>query len=113
MMTDFFLISVICVFVIDYSGFTQSWKGALGRWLGVRVGSVKPFDCSLCATWWVCIIYAICTHLLTLVNLAEIALFAALTKPLGQVITFARYAVETVLYSLNKLLDKIYDLWED
>jgi len=49
------------VFIVDLSGFTDSWTGALARWLRSdpeHLRPVKPFGCSLCVTWWTCLILA-------------------------------------------------------
>ena len=31
----------LVVFVVDLSGFTQTWKAALGRWLHVEPGNLR------------------------------------------------------------------------
>ena len=46
---DILLLAAIIVFIVDLSGFTQSWKKWLGKWLGVQIGDVPPFDCRLLA----------------------------------------------------------------
>lgn len=53
-------IDILIVYIIDISGFTSSWKELLSKWLGVKVGKVKPFDCSLCMTFWVNAIVSLC-----------------------------------------------------
>ena len=39
---DILLLAAIIVFVVDLSGFTQTWKKWLGKWLGVQIGDVPP-----------------------------------------------------------------------
>lgn len=51
------MVAVIVVFVIDYSGFVENVKKMLWRWVKGNKPyipfSIKPFDCSLCTTFWV------------------------------------------------------------
>lgn len=101
-------LTAIVVFVIDCSGFTESWKGALGRWLGVMVGRVRPFDCSLCASWWANIVLLLCGRCFTLPFLAFAALLAALTPQVAQCINLVRYGLDTALHLIYKFFDKIW-----
>lgn len=56
-------IAAIVVFVIDLSGFVDSVKMRYWKWLfkdkPYREFSLKPFDCSLCMTHHICLLYAI------------------------------------------------------
>ena len=83
---DISLAAWLTVFVVDLSGFTQSWKGALARWLRVDPDrlKVKPLDCSLCMTWWCCLGWAALRGSLSLPTVAASALLAFLSGPLGQ-----------------------------
>lgn len=101
-------LTAIVVFIVDISGFTETWKGWLGKWLGVTVGRVRPFDCSLCASFWANIVLLLCTHALTLPCLAFACLLAALTVQIGQVIQMLRYALDSAVRKFNNLLDKIW-----
>lgn len=97
-MRDLLLIASVCVFIVDISGWTESWKTALAKWAGVRVpGRVRPFDCSLCCTWWACLLWCICTGRVTLLWLAGCALAAASTPLLLAAWNCARTAVAGVL----------------
>lgn len=98
---DLLLLTTIVVYVVDLSGFTQSWKGALSKWLKVKAVSFKPFDCSLCMTWWSCIVYALCTGAFSLPCLAYIAALSFLAFPIGQILIFMR---EGLLSLINKLM---------
>ena len=65
MIRDMIMIACVVTFGIDCTDFMESIKGALGRWLKVRPENItlKPFDCSLCSTWWACLLYcAIAGH---------------------------------------------------
>lgn len=102
------LLAAIVVFVVDVSGFTESWKGWLSRWLGVKVGRVRPWDCSLCAVWWSCIILLLCRHALSLEYIAFAALLAAFSKVAAQVINSAVYAAQMGFNWLLILIEKIW-----
>ena len=79
------LVAVVVVFIVDLSGFTGSWRGCLARVLGVRdLRPLRPFDCSLCMTWWCCLGWAALRGSLSLPTVAASALLAFLSGPLGQ-----------------------------
>lgn len=85
------LVSAVVVFIVDLSGFTDSWRGFLQRILKVgSLKSIKPFDCSLCMTWWVCIIYALAMHKFNIFTVAYSALLSWLTIPMGQMMIFLK-----------------------
>jgi hypothetical protein len=88
--TDLLFLTLLVVFVVDLSGFTDAWLGALSRWLGHTVTSFKPFTCSLCMTWWCGIIYLIVTGRFCLPLLAYVALMAFLSLPFSEVLIFIR-----------------------
>ena len=47
---EYLLITAIVVYIVDLSGFTQSWKQAISAKFGGKCRIGKPFDCSLCMT---------------------------------------------------------------
>lgn len=52
-------IAVFWVLIIDITGFVDEMKQRLYKWLNggkYREYALKPFDCSLCMTWWTCFI---------------------------------------------------------
>lgn len=99
---DLLLVAAITIYIVDLSGFTESWRGALAKWLHTKeLKPLPPFDCSLCMTWWVCIIYALCTGTFSLGILAYIALLSFLSLPLGQIFIFIR---EGMLFLIGKMI---------
>lgn len=107
---DFLCIAAVCVFVVDVSGFTQSWRGALKRWLGVReLVPLHPFDCSLCCTVWACLIYGWAHVRLTPVLLLAIAAAALLTPAIGEAYTLLRTFLVAVLSLLTRITEKLYN----
>lgn len=101
--TELLLITAVVVFVVDLSGFTVSWKRALGRLLARDIGTVKPFDCSLCMSWWCCLAYACCTGSLSVCVVAYIALLSYMTRPL-------QLLLQAIWEITMKLIDKLFDL---
>jgi hypothetical protein len=99
---DLLFIAAITIYIVDLSGFTESWRSALIRLLKAKeLRPIRPFDCSLCMTWWVCIIYALCSGSFSLPVLAYIAALSFLSIPLGQLFIFIR---EGMSFLLNKMM---------
>lgn len=102
-MISILLLALITIYIVDLSGFTDSWKAGLASFLGIkpeRLRSIKPFDCGQCMTWWICNIGAIILHNWTLPMVAFIALLAFLSYPIGQTLIFIR---EGIIAILNKI----------
>ena len=100
---ELLLLAAITIYIVDLSGFTESWRSALTRRLKAKnLKPIRPFDCSLCMTWWVCIIYALSIGSLSLPILAYIAALSFLSIPLGQLCIFIR---EGMTFLLNKMME--------
>ena len=89
---NLFSILIICVIVIDISGFVYSLKVAIGKFLGISPNSfrIKPFDCSFCMTFWISMIYLLVVGRFTLVNIAIVLLLCCLTTPLKNLVMSVR-----------------------
>ena len=99
------LVAAIVVFIVDLSGFTDSWRNDLQRWLKVKaLGPVKPFDCSLCMTWWTTIAYALITGNFSLPVVAYCAALAALSNTFSLLMGFILNALNS---AINYVTDKI------
>lgn len=70
------LIQFLAVFIIDYSGAVEELLTPLVKRLtGSRIGHIgKPFNCSLCTTFWVGLLYVLIAGL----GFEYVALVAAL-----------------------------------
>ena len=104
--TDLLLMSLTVSYVVDVSGFTQSWRSALARWLGRSASALRPlppFDCGKCMTFWACLILTLLEGALSLPVLAYICLLSCLSVTAGQVFIFIREG-------LSRLLDIMIDL---
>ena len=96
------LVALITIYIVDISGFTESWRAALARILKVKaLKPLPPFDCGKCATWWVCLIYALCVNRLSLATIAFSALLSFLSIPIGGALIFIR---EWINWIINKLM---------
>lgn len=63
-MINLLYITIVVCFIVDISGFIDVLKQKLfrilfGKAVEYRDYSLKPFDCSLCAVWWVTLAYTI------------------------------------------------------
>lgn len=104
---DILLIALVTIFIVDVSGFTQSWRRGLAHLLKVKPESLrelKPFDCGLCMTFWVCNILALYLHTWSIPMLAFIALLSHLSFPIGQMMIFIR---EWLLSTIGKMIDNL------
>lgn len=99
---DLILVALVTIYIVDISGFTESWRDALARSLKIsKMRPLKPFDCGLCMTWWVCLIYPMFTGDFSLGTIAFAALLSHLSNPIGQVMIFIR---EWITWVTNKLM---------
>lgn len=97
------IVAAIVVYIVDVSGFTQSWRDALARKLKVReLRPLKPFDCGQCMTWWACLIYSICVDF-SLLAVAESAALSLLSVTIAAALLFIR---EGSLWIFDKLTPK-------
>ena len=105
---EILLISAIVVFVVDLSGFTESWRRPLSDWLhrktGYMIKHFPPFDCSLCLTLWAGLIWLAIRNAFTLPNVAFVCLAAYLTIPIGTTLSAMR---DLLLAVVNWIITKI------
>lgn len=76
------IISVLVVFVIDYSGAVEEGEKYLSVLLRSKlpVKIPKPFSCSLCTSFWTGLIYLIIIGQLSFLSLFYLVLVAAGTR---------------------------------
>ena len=79
---DLLILTCLCVFVIDYSGFIGEIETRLSNWLRspLPLRIPKPFSCSLCSSFWTGLIYLAITGNFTLPWIGAVAALAASTK---------------------------------
>ena len=105
-MLNLFLISVICVIVIDVSGFVDSLKSGIKRILTKGVlsdpnYSLKPIDCSFCMNFWVGLIYLLVSGTFTIWMLTYVLLLSVMTPVMRDVIYRVRDTMSKILKYLN------------
>lgn len=103
-MLNLLFIQMIIVFIVDISGFVDSVKVGISRLITKGKISksdfrIKPFDCSLCTTFWVGLIYLLCVHQFSIPMIAFVCLLAATTG-----------ITKEIFYTLNDIVIKILRL---
>lgn len=107
---NLFIISVIWVLILDLCGFARTIDKTLYKIFYPKRpfredAHFKPFDCSLCLTFWTSLIYLIVIHSLTLPNIAFSLLFAWLTTTEKDIFIMVKDMV-------TKLIDLLYTLFK-
>lgn len=96
------MLAVIVVFVVDTSGFIDTIKKWLGKWLGKSVSTLRPFDCSLCMVWWAGILFAMIRREFNLPVITYVCALSALAYPISQIISLVQ---SLIIRGCNKLAD--------
>lgn len=103
--TDMAAVALTAVYVVDLSGFTDAWRGALERLLGIPAGRMRPlppFDCGKCAAFWACVICALCHASLSVGTVAFAALMSWAAPVVGELLSALR---ELLMRLPGRLLD--------
>ncbi len=101
---ELILVALVTIYVVDLSGFTDTWLKFLSAYKGRKITELKPFSCSLCMVWWVCIAFLLMSAKLTLPLVAFSALLSFLSIPMGQILVMLR---EVMLHIINKLMSRL------
>ena len=107
MLLKLFIITCVVVFIVDISGAVDSLKSGL-KWLLTRGKMnnsdyrLKPLDCSLCMTFWVGLIYLLCTGYLTIPYIGFVCLLACFSNIIKNYILL----VEDILTKIVQLIQK-------
>ena len=103
-------IQLICVLVIDISGFIDSIKYGISKFL--TKGKIpttdyrlKPIDCSLCMTFWTGLAYTLIIGKFSIPIMAFILFLAVMTPVAKDIIVLIKDIC-------IRLINKIYDLIE-
>lgn len=94
------LIAFISAFIVDYSGAVKE----LRAWVNTRIlkreadRPIRPFDCSLCVTFWAGLIYVIVRGELSVPAVAGVCLAAYLAQ-----------VFNNLLFTIKDKIDKYYD----
>lgn len=80
---ELLMVAAIVVFIIDVSGFKETFLNFVSHLTGKTVQHLRPFTCSLCMTWWMGILWLLLSHSLNLYALAVLCIISALTRPIA------------------------------
>lgn len=105
-------IALISTFIIDISGVVDSFKSGLSYIMtkGKIKSSdyrLKPFDCSLCITFWTSILYLYLIDELSLLYLATVCIICSLIEVIRQSLLLVGEILMTVIKAILKLLRKV------
>ncbi len=98
------LLAVVVVFVVDISGIVETLKESIGKLLKIKVGRLRPFDCSLCMAWWVCLIYALCVGAFSIPMIAYISLLALLSLRIADTLRLISDIIGAIVEQISKKL---------
>lgn len=106
------MIEFIVCFIVDVSGVTYYIKKAIMKHLFKMKDpqpdqfTMKPFDCSLCMTFWISMIYIIIVHSFTIPSIAICCLAAMTSQQMTELIWLAKDLIQTPIDLLKKLMTK-------
>lgn len=96
------LIQLIMVFVVDLSGFVTDIETKLAKWLKVKKVTIpKPLSCSLCLTWWSCLLYVIAVGEFNLRYIAYIALLSFLANTSMNILIMVKEILDKIVFKLT------------
>lgn len=106
---ELLILSIIVCFIVDISGFIDSVKQGLWKWVynGKKEYSefrLKPFDCSLCLTFWSGLIYLLCVSQFNLLMIGYVCLLSMFSGFISKVLNVAVIMCEWVV---DKILSTI------
>jgi len=103
LIVNLILIAVIAVIIIDMSGIVPSIRAAVARFLtkhgrptAAENVRIKPFDCSLCMTFWVGLGFMIGSRSFSLCGLAVLCLVALSTTIIDDLLTLVMDAASAL-----------------
>lgn len=101
---ELLILSMIVIYIVDISGFTDTWRSGLAHLLKVKaLKPLPPFDCSKCMTWWTCLLYCAIVGRFSLFTVAFSALLSLFSFPLCQLFILIR---EWTLRLIDKMMPR-------
>lgn len=106
---ELLLIAAVVVFIVDLSGWTQTWLGWLSaftaRFHYPPVRSLRPFSCSTCMVWWCGLGWAWWSGSLTWLVAAYIAGLSFFSITLRELFIFIQESLTGAIARLNRWLN--------
>ena len=119
MYIDLLILTLITVFVIDISGFFREISKHIYRWIFDNKKEMPenfdwdyvsiffhPLKCSLCASFWIGIIYILTTGTFTILNFGYVALLSFLTPVLKDILILVKDILTTITNIAFKYLTR-------
>lgn len=98
---DILLVDLVVIYIVDLSGFTDSWRNLLSRMTGIKnLRTLPPFDCGKCMTWWAGLVYVLINWGWSLPLISYVGLLSFLSVPIGNTMIFIR---EWITWIIDKL----------
>lgn len=108
MLIDLFIITAIIVFVIDLSGVMDSIYNWLRKWLKTtKELQIKPFDCSLCMTHHILLLYLLITSQFTLINYLVVCMLSFFTPVFKDIMLLTKDLAIKIIDRLYFLINKL------
>lgn len=106
MATDIILISLVCVFVIDCTDIIPTLKRRISNIIYHRDVdiSIKPFECSLCMSFWCGLAYLLCTHSFSLPLLFLVCLSSYFTPVYKELYNLLTDMTQTLIDNIRAML---------
>lgn len=109
MILYFLYIAVIWVIILDLTDFMDNFKGFITALLTKGASrnsdySLKPFDCSLCMTFWTCVFFMLITRTFTIPNIMIVLIFAWCTPVIKDMMTIVQDLLTRAIMKINEIL---------
>lgn len=109
MFIDLLLLTAIICFIIDLSGVTDSIRSLVATLLHTspsHLKTIKPFECSLCMTFWVGLVYLLSTGSLSIWSLFLLSGLSFMTPVVTSVMLFVRDLLLRLLSIVNDIFKR-------
>lgn len=93
-------LAFIVVYIVDETGIVNSFKTFIKSWLNTKSDiTLKPLDCSLCMTHWVCLVYVLIFGNLDIFVYLYILFLSCNTNN-----------IYTLIQKVNEAIGKLFDI---
>jgi len=94
------IIAIVVCYIVDVSGFTQSWRNLLKRKLQIKeLRPLPPFDCGECMVWWTTLLFPI-----------FIGQFSIWTLLASAILSLLSVTIDAFLLFIREILLKFFDI---
>lgn len=103
-------ITVIVCYILDISGFIDEMKFSIRKWLNIKSSiSLKPFDCSLCMSHWLNLIYILYLIQQNVIIFNQALYLYVFVLFLSTNTIFITNTLNFITDFLNKIIDKLWN----